>query len=935
MRDRITRHTPHNLAFLLAFLLLIALAWQGKRVQEALLDANRSVSRSLELITAVQALMSSLQDVETGERGFVISGQAVYLEPYWQALERLEAERRHLDALLGEPEGPRRDWLARVDASLARRLQIAAANIALRQREGLSAAAGQLVGAGGRQTTAELRVLLGELEQAERQRLADEQEALQHHLASSRGQAFAGGLLVTLLFLAALWAIRRSLHARQALASQAQAGEARLRALLQAIPDLLYEIDADGTVRPLSRPGDGDPPAALCAALRETRAATTGERVHTLQWADGAGSQYEIRRVPAGEGRHLAIARNVTAILRARRRLRDQQAFLRSVVDADENLIFVRDGAGRLQLCNRAFAALLGLRPPQVEGRLPADLPGAGWLGELFEGDAALLAGEPERRRSDLLLKNDQGQEHCLQLLKRPFRLSDGSLRILTVAVDLSARHQVEKLKGEFISTVSHELRTPLTAIRSALGMLTGHFAQQVPSDLQPLLAIAQRNSERLVRLINDILDMEKLEAGQLDFHWTLGELAPLLAQALENNEPYAREYDVRLVLEVDADAPVRLDPDRFAQVMANLLSNAVKHSPRGGLVRTRLAAHGDRLEIRVSDQGPGIPEAFRPRVFERFAQADASDARTRGGTGLGLAITRSLVQHMGGSIGFECPPGGGTCFYVWLPRAGGPPPGPQPPARPHVLVLQGDLAAANQLAALLEPHGYATLVADNAGQGRRLLEGNPVDALILGPLLADEDGAAFLTALRQQPAHAALPVLMVSLQPHDGEDAATLEGAAVGVLDWLRPPLDPARLLAAVRRGLGADGTPRVLHVEDDPDVRHLVAGLLEGHGIAAEGAANLAEARAALARHHHDIVILDLILPDGDGAELLAELGDTRPPTPVVIFSARDPGGDGPKVLRQLVKTRHDSHDLVDLIRGYFEHWPRAATDPGERPS
>ncbi len=933
---RIPAATLHTLAFLLVFLLLAALAWQAKRMQETLLHANRSVSHSLEVITVLKAILSSLQDVETGERGFVITGQPIYLDPYLKALERLAGERRRLDELLAPLDAASAERLARLDQRIAERLQIAAGNIESRRQTDLPRAAAQLAVAGGRQTMDQLRGLLGELEAHERRRLAREHGELERHLARGHWQAQFGGLLLAVLFFAALLAISRSLRIRQRLASQAQAGEARLRALLQAIPDRLYEMAPERPPRQLTRRAAGAADAPLEAVLQAAAREAQADLMHSLHWQDAEQREFEIRVVPAGAGVHLAIVREVTETLRARRRLRDQQVFLRSVVDADENLIFVRDAEGRFLLCNQAFAQLLDLRPAQVEGRLPRDLADAGRLDGLLAGDDALLGGAPELRRDELLVEDTGGRERWLQLLKRPLHLSDGSRQILAVAVDISVRRQIERLKAEFISTVSHELRTPLTAIRSALGMLSGSLLEQMPADLRPLLAIAQRNSERLVRLINDILDMEKLEAGGLEFHWTVGPLQPLLSQALENTEPYARDYGVHLALEVLEDAPVRLDTDRFAQIMANLLSNAIKHSPPGSEVRVTLARHGEQLEVAVSDRGSGIPLAFQPRVFERFAQADASDARRRGGTGLGLAITRSLVQHLGGAIGFASQPGHGSRFFVRLPLAAPAPPSPrQARRRPLILVLEAEPAAAASLAELLEAHGYATLVAHSAAQARERLAQNAVQALTLSPQLPDEDALAFLAGLRQQPALAHLPVLVVSLQAPGGEPGERLAGNALGLVDWLDAPLDQQRLLSAVHSGLGQGQPLRILHVEDDPDLRRLVARLLQGSAVELHGAGSLAEARAALTRRRHGLVILDLGLPDGDGGELLPELAAARPPTPVVIFSARDPQrADSELVLRQLVKSRHDSEDLAALIRDYLKHWPASHNRPAKEP-
>ncbi len=936
----------HSLAFVLAFVLLVALAWQGKRTQHALLHANQTVTYSLELITAIQDVLSSLQDIETGERGFVITGLAPYLKPYETALTRLPQERNELVRLLAQRDLPSQDWQRELDRLIDRRLAISAANIQLRRDEGLSAAAEHLAGAGGRQTMDRLRVLLGEVESAERRQLEHENRSAEAVLERSRVLALIGSLLVAVLFVAALWAIRRSLSIRQRLAIAAQAGEARLNALLQAVPDTLYEIDAQGRVRCLSQPGDSRTavPSDIEPALAPHAQQAT-ERERQGQWRDARGNVFEVRVVPTGLGDHLAIARDITENQRNRDILQEQRSFLRKVVDADENLIFVRDDQGRFRLCNRAFAALIGLSPEQIEGRLPTELEHHQRLQPLLEGDTELVEQHVERRDPELHLVDLHGQERWLQLVKRPLQRADGSCQVLAVAVDISARRQMERMKAEFISTVSHELRTPLTAIRGALGMLANGMMGEIEPSIRPLLDIAHKNSERLVRLINDILDIEKLESGRLSFHTTRASMLPLVEQALFDIGPYAREYGVSLELARPADdAPVEVDTDRFAQIMDNLLSNAIKHSPAGGTVTVSLRLEQDGLMLTVADHGQGIPDAFKPRIFERFAQADASDARRRGGTGLGLAITRSLVQQMKGEIGFDSEQGRGTRFFLRLPVAHDPAPGhpPQPAPisdqAPAILVVEPDERAARQLAQMLEQRGYTATVTPSTDDALRVLAERSFQALTLSPALADAEGIALLQQLRTQPALRHLPVLVVSLQPQErSTDDATVRGHAVGVLDWLYKPVDPSRVVEGIRACLHPPGyRPNLLHVEDDADLRQLLSSLLAPLGIDLHGAGSLAEAREQLARRHHDLAILDLMLPDGDGLKLLDELAAAHPPTPVIIFSALDaPYTDDRLVLRRLVKSRHDGADLAALIQQYLDHWPQSPVMPTEENS
>lgn len=237
---------------------------------------------------------------------------------------------------------------------------------------------------------------------------------------------------------------------------------------------------------------------------------------------------------------------------------------------------------------------------------------------------------------------------------------------------DLREQRRLDRLKNEFVSTVSHELRTPITAINGALSMLQHQAANQSVDAMQrQLLDIAVRNSKRLHLLINDLLDMERITSGSIQLDLRALRPQVVVEQCVEALIPYAEQFQVRLNATVQPGLPqCRADPDRLQQVLVNLLSNAIKFSPTGAEVLLQVVKRNDQIRFSAVDSGPGIPEAFRDRIFRRFSQADSSDTRSKGGTGLGLAISKELVQRMGGRIGFESEPGVRTEFYAELPLA-------------------------------------------------------------------------------------------------------------------------------------------------------------------------------------------------------------------------------------------------------------------------
>lgn len=283
----------------------------------------------------------------------------------------------------------------------------------------------------------------------------------------------------------------------------------------------------------------------------------------------------------------------------------------------------------------------------------------------------ARRAGRGPYKREWTLVRKD-GSRFPGEVTTSTLRNPDGSLRgLMSVITDITERKDAERIKNEFIATVSHELRTPLTSIRGALGLVLGKFGADMPEKVVRLLDTANRNSERLNLLINDILDLEKLDAGKMEFCMAPCDLAELSRQALVANAGYAQQHDVRLAAgDLPAQAMVMADSHRLQQVFANLISNAVKYSPRQEEVTVSVVADGHGWRVSVRDRGAGIPEAFRARVFERFAQAENSDAREKGGTGLGLAISHAIITRHGGSMDFESQPGKGTIFHFALPAA-------------------------------------------------------------------------------------------------------------------------------------------------------------------------------------------------------------------------------------------------------------------------
>jgi PAS domain S-box-containing protein len=243
-------------------------------------------------------------------------------------------------------------------------------------------------------------------------------------------------------------------------------------------------------------------------------------------------------------------------------------------------------------------------------------------------------------------------------------------IAVIAQGRDVTAQLEAERMKKEFTSTLSHELRTPLTSIIGSLQLINSGVMGELDRDLAELTVVAERNGQRLLDLINDILDIEKIESGKLNLVPEVMPVDELVREAMVLNKAFAERFKVRFQSHGDVpDRKVRADRKRLLQVMTNLLSNAAKFSPEGGVVEISTEDAGRNIRVAVHDRGSGIPEAFRPRIFGRFTQADSTATRQKGGTGLGLAICKRLIELMQGRIGFDDRAGGGSSFWFELPR--------------------------------------------------------------------------------------------------------------------------------------------------------------------------------------------------------------------------------------------------------------------------
>ena len=380
----------------------------------------------------------------------------------------------------------------------------------------------------------------------------------------------------------------------------------------------------------------------------------------------------------------ISIETDITQRKNAEEKLISRTAQLNSVLQAaTEIAVITTDTNGLITLFNPGAEKMLGYKAADLIDKespakfhLESEVVSRGHelsnkLGYEVNGFKIFITIpeiEGSETREWTYIKSDGSQ--IIVLLSVTAIASDNeTIGYLGVAQDITERKRLDSMKKEFVSTVSHELRTPLTSINGTLGLLQGGALGEVSTEAKEMLNVAVENSKRLTTLINDLLDMDKIASGKMEFHLESHSLMPLIEQSIQMNNSYADQYNVSYKLvSRDESAQVKIDPNRFLQVMANFLSNAAKFSHAGNSVDIRVERNKDKIKVLVEDYGMGIDREFFDHIFTKFSQADSSDTRSKGGTGLGLAITQELITYMHGTVGFDSEKGKGSIFWFELP---------------------------------------------------------------------------------------------------------------------------------------------------------------------------------------------------------------------------------------------------------------------------
>lgn len=584
------------------------------------------------------------------------------------------------------------------------------------------------------------------------------------------------------------------------------------------VDEVILLVERGDTERALRLVSEGRGKEVMDALRLEIAGMDAQEREQLLERTDQADAALlRVQRLNAAISIALFLvlalaiwlaARSYSEGTKALRRLEDLSKRQEAIFDSASDGMIVLNPSGSIESLNPAAAVTFGYEPDELIRRD---------IGTLFEiapdrGEVEtflqrLERGEGAGKVQEFLAVRKDGATFPAEVTVSPVHLADQTV-FLALVRDVSERRQVERMKSEFVSTVSHELRTPLTSIAGSLGLVTGGAAGQVSEQALRLIEIAKSNCTRLVRLINDILDIEKIESGNMRFDMAPLRLGPFLEQAVQANRAFAAEYGVELTLEaVPPNAAVIADEDRLMQVMANLLSNAAKFSPTGETVRICVRPLDRRHRITVADHGLGIADEFREKIFGKFAQADSSSSRQKGGTGLGLSIVREIVNRMRGSVSFDSEPGKGTAFHVDLPAA------PESERQPETYNLPAAAAQGPGLHILhVDDDPDMLRVVSSAFDGKAEVRSTPslaeahaaisrmdFDAVILDIGMAEGSGLELVPVLRRNGAR--IPIVVFTAQDASADQIDRVDAVLIKSRASLDKLVDEVRRLASAAR--------------------------------------------------------------------------------------------------------------------------------------
>jgi CheY-like chemotaxis protein/CHASE3 domain sensor protein len=970
--------------FVLATLALFLISFLSYRSLEGRTESARRMSQTLEVSQQLSALLSTLKDAETAERGFLLTNVESFLEPYNAALTALPGEiaatRRAIESNPLQSER-----LASIERLTAQKMAEISDSIELK-RAGRSGAGLDLRRAQhGRQLMDQIRGLTADMSETERKQLDARTLEWQQSIAFSTAVIWGGSaLLLLLLILAAAMSSRDFRQQRVAqwlqiglseLAQRMQ-GEQDVRRLadniasflaayLEAPLAALYYTEVPGQLQrvgayalPLSESDDRSPPALTKQVFQDGA---------LLYLRDVPEDYFEVKSgLGKGRPRHLLLAPLETNGVS---------------VGVAELGLFRSPAAPELELLRRMSEPIgIALRSARYRREVQNLL-------EETQGQAEELQSQQE----ELRVQNEELEQQTRALQESETRLQNQQAELEQINSQLeeqaqSLEHQRDNLeraqaelqrastyKSEFLANMSHELRTPLNSALILARLLVENRDGNLNAEQIKFAQTIYSAGNDLLTLINDILDLSKIEAGKLDVRPETVSLRRLTDELEDTFHSLAREKGLELTFNLAPGTPSSLhtDPTRLQQILKNLLSNALKFTERGGVSLSIHRSRDNRLAFEVKDTGIGIAAEQHEVIFEAFRQADGTTNRKYGGTGLGLSISRDLAGLLGGELALESAPGRGSTFTLFLPESR-----PRQPAQPKpsasalsttprrsssngapaatrtplsppgfpddreqlapgarlVLIIEDDVHFARVVFDLVHELDFQSIVAHNAEEGLALAERYKPSAIVLDVGLPDRSGLSVLDALKHRPTTRHIPVHVVSVSDHS-QTALEMGAAGYGI-----KPVKREELVEALKRleGKFTQKLRRILVVEDDEIHRESTCRLLAGDDVQTVAVGSAAEALEQLGQASFDCMVLDLTLPDRSGLELLEEMSRQEQYSfpPVIVYTGRSLSRDQEQELRRfsssiIIKGARSPERLLDEVT-LFLHQVEAELPP-----
>lgn len=976
--------------FVTAALATLVIAFVNVRSADTRMQAVQAVDRTTETLRQLSLFNSALKDAEIGQRGYLLTGDVTYLQPYLRSLGLIDQRLALVKAATSNDSAQRR-IVSDIEGITRQKLTELHETVEMRKAGNVEGAMAVVRTDAGKEAMDRLRDMVGDLYSRQMDELAAGKDAWAEAAATSTYYSWGGSLLLLLLILASAGMTAREYRAKarqswvttglSGLSLRLQ-GDHRLDEIGKRALDYLAEyLGADVGAGYVVDRSSGELELFGGFALPPERLA------RKLQSAEGLAGQavtsrrlLHVRNVPAG---HLEVASATgrsnpaelvlaPAIQNGRVYAVIELGFNHPVSDSDRNLL---EGASEML----ASAIRAGQDRSRLESLLEETQRQAE---ELQTQQEELRVSNEELEQQSRILQESQARMELQQteLEQTNANLESQADQLLRVqdALTEKARQlsQASQFKSEFLANMSHELRTPLNSTLILAKLLSDNKQGNLSAEQIKYAQTIYSAGSDLLTLINDILDLSKIEAGQATVEVEQVAVAPMLQRLLEPLRPMALDKGLALELDIDPAVPASLhtDAQRLGQVLKNLLSNALKFTQRGTVALRVSRVARDRVAFAVQDTGIGVPADQQELIFEAFRQADGSTHRKFGGTGLGLSISRDLATLLGGSLSVTSTPGQGSVFTLEVPvrleeapsmpgaQSGAAPATPfmlpktapvvprrDAPAAPapkaaalsgpeperSILVIEDDERFAGILSDLAREMGFGCFVAHTATDGLELATRERPNAIVLDINLPDFSGLGVLDQLKRNPQTRHIPVHVVSVADY------AREAMGRGAAGYALKPVKREELVHALQR-LEAKFTRHVRHVlvvEDDDRQRESVRQLLARNDVEIAPAATAAAALELLRETTFDCVVMDLNLPDMSGYELLQQMTEQEGVSfpPVIVYTGRALSRDEEQHLRRfsksiIIKDARSPERLLDEVT-LFLHQVEAELPPEQR--